>query len=273
MTYVINSAMVEGSTLYPQTTTIHTEMSMNTELVQHKTLKEIVTEDFAAAAVFEHFSLDFCCRGGITIDAACKEKGIDPDRVLKELQDLNQRSGMDAPRFAEWEPDFLIDYIIRNHHSYVRKMLPVLTVHTKKIAAVHGTNHPEVIRIAEHFEAVALELQQHMKKEEEILFPYIIAMYRTTKKGIAPPPAPFGSVDNPIRMMEAEHERAGDELYSIRSLSNGYTPPADGCTTFRVTYQELQDFERDLHQHVHLENNILFPMAKALELKLSAAQQ
>jgi regulator of cell morphogenesis and NO signaling len=171
-------------------------------------------------------------------------------------------------RFAEWDPVFLIDYIVNNHHAYVRKMIPVLSVHTQKIASVHGQNHPELIKVAEHFQSVARELSQHMQKEELVLFPYIKSLLTARLTGTAAPASPFGSVRNPIKMMEAEHQNAGDELYAVRSLSSGYTVPADGCTTYHVTYQELQDFERDLHQHVHLENNILFPLAVALEQEL-----
>jgi regulator of cell morphogenesis and NO signaling len=232
------------------------------------TLKSIVTDNFHAAAVFEKYSLDFCCRGGKTIDEACKEKGIDPSSVLNDLLTvLNEKADSQTP-FTEWEPDALCDYIVENHHSYVARMIPVLYTHTKKIAAVHGANHPELLAIAQHFETVAMELQQHMKKEELLLFPFIKELHAAKKQNASIVSAPFGSVQNPIRMMEAEHQNAGDEMYSIRSLSNGYTVPADGCTTYRITYQELQDFERDLHQHVHLENNILFPKAVALEQEM-----
>lgn len=232
------------------------------------TLKSIVTENFQTAAVFEKYSLDFCCRGGKTIDEACKEKGIDPAIVLTDLLAIKRVDAAFAAPFAEWEPELLCDYIVNNHHMYVARMIPVLYTHTKKIAAVHGANHPELLTIAEHFETVAIELQQHMKKEEQLLFPFIKTLAAAKKQNGSSVQAPFGSVQNPIRMMEAEHQNAGDELYRIRELSSGYTVPEDGCTTYRITYQELQDFERDLHQHVHLENNILFPKAIALEQEM-----
>ncbi|MFA6467807.1 MAG: iron-sulfur cluster repair di-iron protein [Bacteroidota bacterium] len=236
--------------------------------IQMKSLKEIVTDNFKTAAVFEKYSLDFCCRGGKTIDEACKEKEIDPATVLHDLLSVEEKIDPQAVSFTEWEPDALCDYIVKNHHAFVAKMIPVLYMHTRKIAAVHGANHPELLSIAEHFETVALELQQHMKKEEQMLFPFIKTLFATKKQNGSAVHSPFGSVQNPIRMMEAEHQNAGDEMYSIRSLSNGYTVPADGCTTYRITYQELQDFERDLHEHVHLENNILFPKAIALEQEM-----
>jgi len=236
--------------------------------LQTKSLKEIVTDNFHTAVVFEKYSLDFCCRGGKTIDEACNEKGIDPASVLNDLLSVEKTNAAPLIPFSEWEPDVLCDYIVNNHHSYVMKMIPVLYTHTKKIAAVHGANHPELLKIADHFETVAIELQQHMKKEEQMLFPFIKKLYVSKKHNTSTVQAPFGSVQNPIRMMEEEHQNAGDEMYSIRSLSNGYTVPADGCTTYRITYQELQDFEHDLHQHVHLENNILFPKAVSLEQEM-----
>ena len=241
---------------------------MNTITVNTSTLKEIVTQDFQTAAVFEKFSLDFCCRGGKTIEQACREKGISPETVMQELSLLRQEQTSGEGRFSEMETEDLIGYITRHHHSYVRTMIPILYTHTQKVASVHGANHPEVIEIARHFETVAAELQQHMAKEEQMLFPFILKLSEAKQQGRTLDRAPFGSVQNPIRMMESEHQNAGDELYEIRSLSGGYAPPEDACTTFRVTYQELQSFEKDLHQHVHLENNILFPRAVALEREL-----
>ncbi len=243
---------------------------MITTELRTATLKEMVTQNFQTAAVFEKYSLDFCCRGGKTIDEACKEKGVDVLSVLNELSQIEQHGGSISSSFKEMEPDMQCNYIVDTHHAYVSKMIPVLYTHTKKIAAVHGANHPEVIAIAKHFETVAIELQQHMKKEEQMLFPFIKALHAAVKKNEPIIHAPFGTVQNPIRIMEAEHQNAGDEMFEIRSLSNNYTPPEDGCTTYRITYQELQDFERDLHQHVHLENNILFPAAIRLEQAMNS---
>ena len=238
--------------------------------IQTQTLKEIVTDNFQTAAVFEKFSLDFCCRGGKTIEQACKEKGIDAIVLLNELSSVAFAANNDKPRFAEWEPDILAAYIVEHHHAYVRKMIPIIYTHTQKVASVHGMNDPEVIEIARHFETVAVEMHQHMGKEEQLLFPYITLLHEGKKKNTGVETPPFGTVQNPIRMMEAEHQNAGDEMYAIRALSNGYTPPDDACTTYRVCFQELQDFERDLHEHVHLENNILFPAAVLMEKELSA---
>jgi regulator of cell morphogenesis and NO signaling len=235
------------------------------------TIKDIVTKNFHTAAVFEKYSLDFCCRGGKTIEEASRERGLDPVIILKEV--LNISSSTDySNRFNEWESDFLVDYIVQNHHAYVSKMISVISAHTQKVATVHGANHPEVIEIANHFAAVAAELQSHMRKEEQILFPYITSLCNAKRTGMLNLIPAFGTVRNPIRMMESEHQQVGDEMYSIRALSNGYAPPEDACTTYRIAYQELREFEQDLHQHIHLENNILFPKALELETSLIFAQ-
>jgi regulator of cell morphogenesis and NO signaling len=230
-----------------------------------RTVKSMVLDDFRTASVFEKHSIDFCCNGNKPLDAACAEKGLDPEQVLREIEAMKSGADDNNQGFAQLSLDALIDHIVTTHHAYVRLAIPALLIHTAKVASVHGQNHPELLTIAEKFKAVADELTNHMMKEERILFPYIKSLANAQKNGTSLPTPPFGSVVNPIRMMEAEHQSAGDALYYIREASNGYTVPADGCTTFKVTYQELEQFEMDLHQHVHLENNILFP--KAIELE------
>ena len=227
------------------------------------TIGSIVADDFRAAAVFQKHGIDFCCGGNRPWADACTEKGVDPQRVSDELE-VALASGAETPRFNAWTLDFLIDYIVSNHHAYVRQAIDTLLTHTRKVADVHGENHPEAREIATVFEGVAAEMITHMAKEEQVLFPYITALVTAAKGGQAPPPAHFGSVANPIRMMEREHESAGSAMATIRRLSHDYTPPADACTTYRVTYKELHEFEADLHRHVHLENNILFPKALAV---------
>jgi len=232
------------------------------------TIKSIVTNDYRAAAIFEKYSLDFCCKGGVTIDQACADRNVDPAAVYADLDGLAAESRGNEPRFDQWPVDELIDYIMNVHHRFVREAIPVVHAHTQKVAQVHGSRHPEVVRIAGQFEAVAGDLMGHMMKEEQILFPYIKTLLKAKREGRAVSAPPFGTAQNPIRMMEEEHRAAGDELYAIRSESSNYAPPEDACTTYRVSYQELQRFEQDLHQHVHLENNILFPKAIALEQEL-----
>jgi regulator of cell morphogenesis and NO signaling len=228
------------------------------------TIRSIVADDFRAAAVFERHGIDFCCGGHRPVAEACSERGIDPATLALELDTALASAGPDVPRFNTWDLDLLTGYIVANHHGYVREAVETLRVHTRKVADVHGDNHPEVRTIADRFEALAAELSGHMAREEQVLFPYVNGLAQARRGGPVPS-APFGTVNNPIRMMEIEHQSAGDEMASIRTLSGGYAPPADACTTYKVTYRELQAFEADLHRHVHLENNILFPKALPLE--------
>ena len=239
------------------------------ENVTGLTLSDIVTKNYKSAAVFEKFGLDFCCHGKKSIPEACKEKGVDAEEVLTQLEKLDENNSTEREeQYNQWELDFLTDYIVNVHHKYVREIIPVISAHAEKIASKHGENHPEVISIANNFSIVYKDLKQHMMKEEQLLFPYIKYLVKTEKNaGIAEQPF-FGTIKNPIQMMELEHESAGNLLGEIRNLTNDYTPPAEACNTFKVYYKELKDFEEDLHKHVHLENNILFPRAIELENKM-----
>lgn len=235
---------------------------MNTET---STIRDIVTNDFRTAAIFQKHGLDFCCGGGDTVGNACEQAGIDPAVIETELAAVLDSPRDGTPDFTSWEIDFLADYIVSNHHAYVRRVLPVLRHHAGKVARVHGVRHPETIEIADVFNRLADELESHMMKEEKILFPYIKSIVAAHRDGDQVAPPMFGTIGNPINVMEIEHDEAGDALREIRRLSWNYTLPDDACTTFRVLYQELAEFEADLHRHVHLENNILFPRTIALE--------
>ncbi len=232
------------------------------------TIGEIVAQNFKAAEVFEQFGLDFCCGGKKTIDAACSAKGLDPEKVVSELSKIENVSvrGID---FNTWGLDFLVDYIINTHHAYVIRAIPNILAHAQKVASVHGSNHPETIKIAGLFSSISDELESHMMKEEKMLFPYIKKLVDIEKNKLDMFYPPFGTIQNPITVMENEHAGAGIQLDEINTLSNGYQPPEDACTTFRVLYKELKEFEDDLHIHVHLENNILFPKAIELEKLLT----
>jgi regulator of cell morphogenesis and NO signaling len=227
------------------------------------TVGDIVTGDFRAAAVFHEFGIDFCCGGRRSLAEACAERKIESEVVLEALTRALSVPGS-APRFDEWSPETLIGFIVGNHHEYVRRALPSLTAHTQKLAAVHGSRHPELHEIARLTGFVAGEMTSHMAKEERILFPFIARLSEAARDGRPAPEAPFGSIDNPIRMMEHEHDEAGAAMARIRELTADYTVPADGCTTYLVCFKELDAFEQDLHAHVHLENNILFPKARRL---------
>lgn len=227
------------------------------------TVGELVATDYRAAAVLNRFGIDFCCGGKRTLADACDARKLDVSAVLDEVH-AACTTAADTPRFNQWEPQTLVAYIVGNHHTYVRRAAPMLSAYLRKLAATHGERHPELIDVEQLWSAVAAEMSSHMAKEEQVLFPYIVELADAAPRGEAVPTPPFGSIEFPIRMMEEEHDSAGSLLSQIRDLTRGFTPPDDACTTYRVCFQELEAFEQDLHVHVHLENNILFPKAKAL---------
>lgn len=230
-----------------------------------RTVGELVAEDYRRASAFKKFGLDFCCGGGAPLREACLRKGIALEAMCKELEAATCNDVTSQQEFDRWELDFLADYILNVHHTYVRSKLPEISDYAKKVSTVHGEHHPETKEIARHFQAIKEELTSHMAKEEQILFPYVKKLLASKRQNIKLSNPPFGTVKNPIHMMEQEHQFAGDEMKEIRLLSNNYEPPQGACNTYRVFYSNLKDFEENLHQHIHLENNILFPKAVLLE--------
>ena len=229
------------------------------------TVGDIVAGDYRAAGVLDQFGIDFCCGGKRTFGEACAAARLDPAEVGAALAKLPERPAVAGVPDVTWAVDALAEYIVRRHHGYIREQVPVIDGHLAKLIAVHGEHHPELLQIAAHFKELAGELRSHMLKEEHLLFPYLQQLAASAEYGLEPPIGMFGSVSNPIRMMEAEHRYAGDELGVIREMTSNYAVPSDGCTTFRVCYEELAAFDADLRQHIHLENNILFPHAVTLE--------
>jgi len=234
------------------------------ERFEHATVGEIVATDFRTAGVFEQFGIDFCCGGRRSLADACRAAAADPAAVVRALDALPPTRAVDDD-VTRWPLDRLIDHIVRVHHAYVRSALPAIGRHLAKLQEVHGANHPELPRVASVFDRMSVDLEQHLAKEEQVLFPYVRDLVAATTLGSRGALSPFGTVENPIRMMEREHREAADEMRLIRELTHGFTSPADGCTTYAVCMNELSQFERDLHRHVHLENNVLFPMAVELE--------
>ncbi len=232
-----------------------------------ETLSEIVKKDFKVASLFEKYNLDFCCGGNHTLKESCEKNNIDLSLIINELNSIKNQDSNESFNFDNWELDFLVDYIINVHHSYVRNNIPLITSHSEKVVVKHSEHHPEVIKVKEIFDEVKEELLLHLHKEEQILFPYIKALV-DAKKMNKKVQAPFGTVVNPVRMMIMEHENAGAAFQSIYKLTNNYALPEDACNTFTLLYKELEAFEKDLHKHIHLENNILFPKAIELEKKL-----
>src|SRR5262245_58290219 len=186
--------------------------TMNLRFDTSTTLGDIVAADYRAAGVLDEFGLDFCCGGKRTFGEACAAARVDPGEVGAALAQLAEPSGATDVPDVTWAVDALADYIVRRHHSYVREQLPVIDGHLAKLVGVHGDRHPELIQIAAHFAELAGELRSHMVKEEQVLFPYLQQLAASAEYGLEPPAGRFGSVSNPIRMMEAEHQYAGDEL-------------------------------------------------------------
>jgi len=233
-------------------------------ILKENILGEVVAKDFRTAAVFDEYNLDYCCNGNRSIEDACTQAGIAHDEVLQALL-LVQQSDQPNISFDAWPLDLMADYIEKKHHRYVTDQIPVLQKNLEKITAVHGHKHPELAEIKDLFTESAGELTVHMKKEELMLFPFIRKMIHARQTGAKGPAAPFGSVQNPVHAMTHDHDMEGERFHKIARLSNNYTTPADGCTTYHVTLALLKEFEKDLHIHIHLENNILFPKAIALE--------
>jgi regulator of cell morphogenesis and NO signaling len=231
------------------------------------TIGEMVVNDYRKAEVFRKYGLDFCCGGKKTLNQACEKKGLDVLKIKEELENLDKIEEKQE-NYNSWDLDFLSDYIVNKHHKYVVESHPILFEYSQKVARVHGDRHPELIEIAERYLEVAEELTMHMKKEEMILFPYIKNLAASKKNGTSLERPQFGTIANPIQMMESEHELVGESFEKMNALSNNFTPPDDACNSYRVLFSKLKEYEMDLHQHIHLENNILFKKAIELEKEL-----
>jgi regulator of cell morphogenesis and NO signaling len=228
------------------------------------TVGQLVTERPARARIFERLGIDYCCGGRLPLADACAKRGLDPDTVADQIRADDQAADApdDGPDWAAASASDLADHIEATHHARLREQLPRLTAMAVKVAQVHGGRHPSLVQLRNVFERFALELNSHMAKEERILFPWIRLLEHNADG------APAG-VSNPVAQMIHEHDDAGDDLAQMRALTNGFTPPPDACGTWRVLLDELRQLEADMHQHVHKENNILFP--KAIELDRARA--
>lgn len=239
------------------------------EKLVEKSIGQIVAEDYRTAQIFKNHNIDFCCQGNRNLQEAAVKKGIDAKELLKEIKAVQHGEQEGTINFKSWPLDLLADYIEKKHHRYVEEKIPVLKPYLEKLCRVHGERHPELFEITEYFNKSVGELAAHMKKEEIILFPAIRKMVQAKQSGTTLERPHFGTVQNPIQMMMMEHESEGERFRLINELSNNYTPPLDGCNTYRVTFALLQEFENDLHRHIHLENNILFPKSAELEKVLN----
>src|ERR1044072_323680 len=235
-------------------------MTLNTT----KTVRELALEVPNATRAFEKLRIDYCCGGGRNIAEACASVGVRLDELSRLLEEAGAVHD-DAQDFAAGPLSDLIRHILDTHHVYTREESSRIQALLEKVCGKHGANHPELTEVRTLFLKLDADLQPHLFKEEQILFPYILRLEAAAAAGANAPFAPFGTVNNPIRMMLFEHDTAGDLLREIRTAAQDFRAPEDACMSFRALYQALADFEKDLHQHIHLENNILFPRAIELE--------
>jgi regulator of cell morphogenesis and NO signaling len=233
------------------------------------TVRDVALQMPQSTRLFEKLKIDYCCGGNRPLAEACASAGIDVNNVMELLAQVTQfNSGDAAVSFQNAPLPELINHIVETHHVFTKSEIDRLQLLVEKVIGAHGGNHPELVRLGELFAQLCAELKPHMFKEEQILFPYIIAMARAAERNQAVPFAPFGTVYNPIRRMMTEHDTAGSILQELRFITSNYKTPADACISYQTLYQALEDLEKDLHQHIHLENNILFPKALDLETTL-----
>ena len=233
------------------------------ELVSERTVRDLASGNPRAARVFENFGIDYCCGGERSLAQACLAAKVSVQEVMQALEQAPAQ-----PQEHDWQAASLtelVTHIVEKHHAYVRSEIPRLIALLAKVARVHGQNHPELEKAQASFQALAEELTLHLLKEERMLFPYIVQLQDAASRGTRPGPARFGAVQNPVHMIMMEHDSAGELLRKMREVTQGYHVPEDGCISYRMLYQALPEFEADLHQHIHLENNILFPRAIGLE--------
>jgi regulator of cell morphogenesis and NO signaling len=233
-----------------------------------KTVGEIAAENPSATREFEKLGIDYCCGGKRTLDEACADAKITVDKALERLEKSAMATILGGGQDWQNQPlADLITHITGTHHVFVREECPRIQALAAKVVALHGGNHPELLQVQGVFSALAEELSVHLMKEEQILFPYVIRLEESFVAGECAPPAMFGTVVNPIRMMMQEHDGAGEALRTLRAVTKDYSTPDDACISYHTLCSALQGFEADLHQHIHLENNILFPRSVAMEGK------
>jgi regulator of cell morphogenesis and NO signaling len=236
-------------------------------MTARRTVRELAMENPSAPKVFEKLGIDYCCGGTKSLEEACRASNLSINQVIDSLE-MAEEAAHAAQKDRDWRTEplaNLITHIINTHHKYTRDEMARLVPLLDKVCSVHGKHHPELLKVRAGFAGLVQELTTHMMKEEQVLFPYILRTEEATIQHEPVLPSPFGSVQNPVSMMEHEHDSAGNALRAMRHASFGYTTPGDACISFQTLYKALADFEADLHQHIHLENNILFPRAVEME--------
>ena len=230
------------------------------------TVREVAVLVPESTRLFESLNIDYCCGGDRALNDACDSAGVEVNDVIEMLTHLShtarERNAVDFQKLSFSE---LINHILQTHHVFTRSEMDRIKLLADKVIGVHGSNHPELLKIGDLFQRLCADLKPHMFKEEQVLFPYIVAMENAQAQGQPLPFATFGTVKNPVWMMTKEHDAAGDILRELRVVTSDYRVPPHGCISYQTLYQALEGFEKDLHQHIHLENNILFPKAVEFE--------
>ena len=234
------------------------------EINNQSIIGKIVAENYKTASIFNKYKIDFCCNGNRTVADAAKKRQLNEDDLLNELKEAVSEKNQGEIDFKSFPLDLLADYIEKTHHRYVDSKITEITPYLQRVASVHGDNHPELLEVERLFQESAGDLTAHLRKEELMLFPYIRQLAKAQMLGSKKPITKMGDASEYIALMEDDHNAEGERFRTISDLTDNYNPPADACNTYRVTYSLLQEFEEDLHRHIHLENNILFPKSIAL---------
>lgn len=234
------------------------------EATGDKTIGEIVAADFRAAQVFARYGIDFCCGGQVTLAEVCEERSFNLQAITQELAAVQSAPADRSHNYTAWSLPFLADYIVNTHHAYLKENDPQIAAYARKIAGVHGDNHPELLEITAIFDKIAADMTLHLQEEEEVFFPALKRVHDAKIGGQISDPKDQETIRVSLLKLRREHEEIGDAIHEIHHLAGNYAIPGDVCNTFSVTYQKLKEFEDDLHKHVHLENNILFPKAEML---------
>ena len=242
------------------------------EITNEQTVGGLVAMNFKTADVFSRHGIDFCCGGDISLSSAAQKNNIAVSELVKELEQVIHTRDVESDLISRLSLDALVDHIVENHHQYIRENVEIIPPYLNKLVEVHGLNHPELKAVNELFAGAVTDLSNHIVKEELVLFPYIKVLVESERNGVPVKEPGFGSVESPVMAMMAEHDAEGIRFRTISELTKGYELPADGCNTYRVGLEKLKEFENDLHRHIHLENNILFPKAIELEKKLINSQ-
>lgn len=232
------------------------------------TVGQIVADNFNASKVFARYHIDFCCHGNIHFVEACQNSSVEPEIVAKELDELQDNSVSEVHDFASWPLDLLLDYVLKIHHRDIRTNGPQIAVLLDKVVVAHAEKHPELLQVQELFHGSLNDLSSHLLKEEDVLFPYLYDLFNASKSGTKVERFHCNTIQHPINVMELEHSGEGERYETISKLTNRFTAPEDACTSYRLVLQQLRQFEAALHEHIHLENNIIFPRALQLETEL-----